>query len=869
MGLPIMLVRTALLLPFLLFASAALAEPMDYYLPHGVDYDPAVPTPEQVLGHPLGAQPARHDRFIDYIRAVADASPRMQRTTIGHSHEGRPIEFIVVSSPENLARIDDIRARHLALGDPDRDVAPGPDMPVVTWLNFGVHGAEASGMEAALPLLYHLAAARGPEIERTLGESVILITAIFNPDGHSRRINHVLTYLSQVPVTDPAHAAHNLWIEARTNHYWFDLNRQWLFQTQPEPQAWMRAWHAWKPNVTVDYHEMGSNATYYFHPGVPARRNPLIPPRARDLAQKMAAFHRAALDAEARLYYSEEGFDNFYIGKGSTYPQVNGSIGILFEAAAARGGAIETPNGVRRLADNIRTHFRTALSSIEGARSLRTELLAHQRQFFRDAVAEAAKDKRVAFVFTSPDRARRLHFLELLERNDIAAWHLARDVRVQDRLYRAGESFIVPLRQKQYVLLRGIFDRPRAFTEAIFYDVSGWTVPLAFDLDHAAMGRAFRRDLLGARAHAEWTPAPVPDRASYGYVFSWDDYYAPRALYRLLAAGVKARVARTPFRAVTTQGTVDFARGAIFVPLAARAGDPERAHALVREIAQEDGIVVHALESGHTPTAGADFGGGESFATLARPTVLLVFDGGIARYDAGEVWHLLDVRMRMPVTLVEKARLGSIDWSRYTHIVLPGGRADLPAPVRKRLEQWIEEEGGTLIALRQGAEWAQKTLFAKAEKPAKAQAAEPKTAATPPERHDYAEFPRREAEDVIGGALFESDLDITHPLGYGFHDRRIASQRNTTLVLGTPSNPYATVARYDLESPLVAGYASARREREIAGSPMLIAERRGKGSVVLFADDPNFRGVFYGTNRLFMNAIFFSRAFAAPRSEGE
>ncbi len=859
-----MLTRIALVLPMLLVAWHALAEPMDFYLPQGVDYDPAVPTPEQVLGHPLGAQPTRHDRFVDYIRLVADASPRMRRTTIGHSHEGRPIEFIVVSSPANLARIDDIRARHVALGDPESAVGPGPDMPVVTWLNFGVHGAEASGMEAALPLVYHLAAARGPAIERTLGESVILITAVFNPDGHSRRIDHVLTYLSQVPVTDPAHAAHNLWIAARTNHYWFDLNRQWLFQTQPESQAWMRAWHAWKPNVTVDYHEMGSNSTYYFHPGVPARRNPLVPPRTRELLERMAAFHRSVLDSEARLYYSEEGFDNYYIGKGSTYPQVNGSVGILFEAAAARGGAIETPNGVRTLGDNIRTHFRTALSSIEGARSLRADLLAFERQFFRDALADAAKDKRAAFVFTSPDRARRLHFLELLERNDIAAYELARDVRVGDRLYRAGESYIVPLRQKQYVLLRGIFDRPREFAEAIFYDVSGWTVPLAFDLDYAAMGRAYSRSLLGARAHAEWTPAPVPDRASYGYVFSWDDYYAPRALYRLLAAGVKARVARTPFRAVTTKGPVDFARGAIFVPLAARAGDPERAHRIVRDIAQEDGIVVHALASGHTATAGADFGGGESFATLVQPRVLLVFDGGLARYDAGEVWHLLDVRMHMPVTLVEKARLGTIDWSRYTHIVLPGGRADLPKKLRVRLKQWIEEKGGTLIAMRQAADWAQKAVLAEK----KEKSPDPEQGGKG-ERYDYAEYPRREAEDVIGGALFESDLDITHPLGYGFHDRRIASQRNTTIVLATPANPYATVARYDTRSPLVSGYASKRREQEIAGSPMLIAERRGKGSVVLFADDPNFRGVFYGTNRLFMNAIFFSRAFAAPRSEGE
>lgn len=859
-----------LVLLLLALAPIARAEPISWFTPAGVSYDPAIPTPEQVLGHGLGDKPVRHDMLVQYLRQVAELSDRLTVETAGYSHEGRPILFLVATSPANRARIEEIRAAHLALSDPSSGAEPAPDMPVVTWLNYGVHGAEASGMDAALPAVYHLAAARGPEIERQLAESVILITAVFNPDGHSRRVNHVYTWLSEARVTDPAHAAHNLWIEARTNHYWFDLNRQWLFQTQPEPRAWMAKWHHWKPNVTVDYHEMGSNSTYYFHPGVPTRKHPLIPDRSRELLSRMADFHAAFMDSEARLYYNEEGFDNYFVGKGSTYPHVNGSVGILFEAGAARGGAIETPNGIRTLADNIRTHFRTSLTSIEGARSLRGDLLDYRKRFFDEAMAAARADSRRAFVFTSPDRARLRAFVSLLAANDVRVHELAEDVRAGGRLYPAGASIVVPMEQPQYTLIRAMFDRVREFEEAVFYDVSGWTLPLAFGLDHSALsGRAYGPALLGAPASAETVAAPVPDRAPYGYVFEWHDFNAPRALYRLLAAGIRARVAISPFSALTTKGEIAFDRGTIFVPLAERAGDPERAHDLVRSVAEREGIEVHAVLSGRTPGVGSDFGAGQAFRTLRLPKPLLVFDGGIARYDAGEAWHLLDHRMNIPVTLVEKDRLAGVDLTRYTHIILPGGRAAFDDRTVERLGRWIREQGGTLVAMRENAAFAQTALLqgGKTKKKDKdGSAAADKDEAT---RHDYAEMQLRDAEDVIGGAIFASDLDITHPLAFGHERRALASHRNTTLRLEAPDNPYATVARYVAEEPVLSGYASERRQTEIAGSPMLIAERSGRGSVILFADNPNFRAIFLGTQKLFMNSLFFSDSFSAPRRDSE
>ncbi|WP_313978247.1 M14 family zinc carboxypeptidase [Iodidimonas nitroreducens] len=748
-------------------------------------------------------------------------------------------------------------------------------MPVVTWLNYGVHGAEASGMDAAIPVVYHLAAAQDEETVQSLEGSIILITAIFNPDGHARRIDHVYKYGSVVPVTDPAHAAHDLWVDARTNHYWFDLNRQWLLQTQPESKAWLAKWHEWKPNVTVDYHEMGSNSTYYFHPGEPQRKNPLIPDRSRDLLKQMAGYHAKSLDQDGTLYFTEEGFDNYYIGKGSTYPHINGSIGILFEAGAARGGAIDTPNGLRTHGENIRKHFRTSLSSIRGALGLKPDLLAYQAQFHQDAMAKSKDDPIKGWVYSSPDQARMRLFTDLLARHQIKSHELARTITIDTIAYRAGEAVIVPMAQTQYHMIKGIFERVRSFEEAVFYDVSGWTLPLAYDLDHASLDRKnWRDDLIGAPAMAKAESAPVPDRAPYGYAFEWTDHYAPKALYRLLDAGLRVRGAVEPFSAITTKGIVDFPRGSLFVPLAGQDHGADAIHRLVASVAADEGIAVHAISSGLTPTVGADLGGRNSFESLEKPKVLLLFDAGISKYEAGEAWFLLDHEMHIPVTLRAKDDLRGLDWSVYSHIILPGGNAALDERSTQRLGQWISEEGGTLIALRQGALWAQKSFLTAADRSTENQSKEGKAGGAKaeeagPKRLDYADFPVAEAKDVIGGAIFGSDLDITHPMAFGYSDRLISSHRNITRTLAVPANPYAQIARYLEAQPLLSGYASDRRIKDIAGTPMMLAERKGAGSIIAIADAVNFRGIFLGTSKLFLNGLFWSKAFQSPRNPDE
>ncbi len=889
-----MISRTAGLLACFIAAAVSAAPATDPIVnagapmyPTDVRYDASVPEPADVLGHALGAAPVRHHELVDYITAVAESSERMTVEVIGYSHERRPILFVVVTSPENHARLEEIRTRHIALTEPASGQAIEPGMPVVTWLNYGVHGAEGSGMDAALPTIYHLAAAQGPDIERVLDESIILVTAVFNPDGHAKRIAWLDSYGSEIKIADPQHAEHDLdWQFARTNHYWFDLNRQWLPVTQPEPRAWMNKWHEWRPNLTVDYHEMGSDSTYYFHPGVPTRTNPLVTDEGKRLMEAVVSAAEEFLDSEARLYFHGESFDNYYIGKGSTFPYVNGGAGILFEAATTLGIEIDTPNGLRTYRENIRKHFRTGLASIEGALDLRDELLAYQKNFYESALQEAENAAVQAYVFAAPEDPARLYFfLDMLDYHRIRAYELAREITERGVTFRPGQAMIVPVTQPQYRLIRGIFETAHEFEDKTFYDISTWTMPLAFDLRYAPLsGRRFDSSLVGAPAKPALPIAEPPDEAAYAYAFSWHGYFAPRALNRVLEAELMARVATKPVTAVTTRGPVALPRGSILVPFDRQRMAPGKIHAIMRTIAAEDGIFVHAVASGASAdgTAGVDMGG-PSFRPLVEPRALLIVGRDIDLYGAGEIWHLLDFRMHIPLTIRHRDRLGNFDWKPYTHVIFPGGEyGSRNKPYRPdylpRLRQWVNE-GGTVIGQREAAHWlkAQVLDFIETEgdplsRPAGGEAADDTpsghdpyltTGDVEPYRFPYAEKEDRDALEVIGGAIFAGDLDITHPLGFGYSDRNIALPKDLKDVLERPANPYATVIAY-ATPPVLSGYASEANRIMLEGTAALIAERKGEGSVILFADDPNFRAYWYGTNKLFLNALFFSKAFDPP-----
>ena len=831
--------------------------------PTNINYNIDIPTPASFLGRPLGAAPVRHHELVSYLQLVANLSNRLTIETIGFSHERRPILFVVATSESNQTKIDEIKKQHIALTEPASNQNIKKDMPVITWLNYGVHGAESSGMDASLPTIYHLAAAKGKEIDALLKNSVILITAVFNPDGHANRIAWLDTFGSQIPNSNPEHIEHNYDGRlTRTNHYGFDLNRQWISATQPEPRAWVTKWHEWRPNVSVDYHEMGSEQTYYFSPGVPTRNHPLIPKQGMELVAKVVKPSEAILDSQKRLYFHGDRYDHFFLGKGSSFPLVNGGVGILHEASSARGVKIDTRNGIRTYRENIIKHFRTSIANAQGAVNNKMELLNYQKEFYGNVPTRAAQHPIKAYILSAgKDKARLYHFIDLLNFHRINVYHLNNDVTLNQINYKRDETVIVPLNQSQHTLIRGMFDLAHEFEDSKFYDVSTWTLPLAYGLEYSEINDVNLSDkLLGQLVDNAKPSAPQPDQPEYAYAFEWSNYYSPKALYRILNSSLFTKVALNPFTASTSKGIYEFDRGSIIVSFDRQAVTPEKIHKLLQDVAKDHGIEIHALTSGRsvagskTPDIGSQFN-----KAIQKPTILLVAGRDMDWYNVGEIWHLLDQRMEIPVTISDRNLMKNTDFDRYTHIIFAGGKYKNYRPeFNKELEQWIRK-GGTIIGIRQGADWIQNKLLDSDVKNDKAEQINNSDI-----RYAYAEKEGRDPLEFIGGTIFAGDLDITHPLGFGYSNKNIALHKNTTSILSRPKNPYGTVIAYK-DSPILSGYASENNQRAIANTAALVAERYGNGSIILFADDPNFRATWYGTNKLFLNSLFFSLAFEQPR----
>jgi hypothetical protein len=824
---------------------------LDYYLPEGVSYNEDIPTPFDVLNQEVGEWHIRHDQLVQYMHAIAEASDRATIVETGRTYENRQLLSLVFTSPENHARLEEIRQNHLALGNPEQsenlDVS---DMPVVVQLSYSVHGNEPSGSNSSLLTAYHLAAAEGAEIENMLENAVILVDPSINPDGLARFASWVNTHKSlKTLVTDPESREYNeVWPRGRTNHYWFDLNRDWMLVQHPESEARVARFQEWKPNILTDHHEMGANSTFFFQPGIPSRTHPLTPERNQALTGSIAEYHAEELDKIQSLYYSKESFDDFYYGKGSTYPDVQGSIGILFEQASSRGHAQETIHGVLEFPFTILNQFTATQSTLKAAVELREELLEHYRLFYKEAAREASRSTIKAYVFgESADQARTFHLAEMINRHNIEVYELGEDVSFGGESFEAGKAYVVPTDQPQYKLITAMFERRTTFEDSLFYDVSAWTMPYAFNLPFVELNnRAFDDDYLGDRFDGTMPQNGqiIGGRSRYAYAFEWDEYYAPRALYRLLDAGVKAKVATLQFSGVTGQGEKNFDYGTILVPLGIQ-DDEMEVHRLMNEIATEDNIKVFGLNTGLS-SRGIDLGS-NNFSDVKKPSIAVIGGNGSNSSEVGEMWHLMDQRYHMPLTILDQNNVGGVDLDRYTVIIMTGslfGSAD-------DLKEWVRN-GGVLLTIKRGVQWAARNELADVEFVRDEDDDEELQTETRP----YIKQSADQGARFIGGTIFNAKLDLTHPLGYGYNDDDITVFRNSTIFMEKGENPYSTPLYYT-DDPLASGYVSDENAETLAGTAAIVVSRYGRGKVIAMTDNPNFRAFWYGTNKLFANSIFF------------
>ena len=844
------IMKSILLLVMILFIASfpTLAqEDLTYYLPQGVNYNPAIPTPKSIIGHEVGEWHISHDKLVSYMQALDAASDRISLEVTGHTYEARPLLLLTITSPKNHQNIESIRQQHVQLSDPSKSASLDvSQMPSVFYLGCSIHGNEPSGANAGLVMAYHLAAVQGPEIEKYLDNTIILFDPSFNPDGLQRFSTWANSHKSKLISPDSYDMEHNeAWPGGRTNHYWFDLNRDWLPGQLPESQARIKKFHQWKPNLLTDHHEQGTDATFFFMPGEPTRVHPMTPRQNQQLTKKLGEYHAKALDKIGSLYFTQEGYDDFYYGKGSTYPDVQGCIGILFEQASSRGHAQDSDNGLLRFPFTIRNHFTTMLSSLEGVNAMREELLTYQRDFYKNAINKASKDPVKAIVFGSnKDKARAFHLAEMAVRQDISVYPTSSSQTFNGRNYEAGSSYVIPLNQPQYRLIKSMFEKRTIFEDSLFYDISSWTLPLAFGLEYDELKSV---PSLGEKLTNPELPIGKVngDQASYAYAFETFGYYSPRAIYRLLSKGIRIKVSHEAFNHPSEKR---FERGSIMIPVENQVLAPEQIAVYMREISALDGIDIYGFETG-LDYKGVSLGS-RTFDVVQKPELAVLVDDGISSTDAGELWHLFDQRYNIPVTMIPVSVFNYANLDKYNTIIFPTGRYNgISDGGKEKLKLWIQK-GGTLIGFEDAVGWFNSTGLGKFEM----KKDEDKNGTPKPRPYEFIDEDR--GAQVTSGVIFQAEVDLTNPLLYGYYNSKMPMFKSNNYYMEKSKGVYSNPMTYE-NNPLMSGYISKKNYEKMKNSSAIGIASLGRGKVIGFTENVAFRAFWFGTNKLLMNAIYF------------
>jgi hypothetical protein len=870
--------------------AAALAVPSP--VGPGTRYDPRIPTLKQVVGHDLGEEITSPDGIGAYLSALAAAAPDRARVVeYARSEEGRPLHVLVIGSPERLARLDEVKKGLRTLADP-RGLSPAAadrlakELPAVVWLMHGVHGNEISSPDAALALAHHLLAAQGDEgADLVRREAIVLVDPLQNPDGRARFLATNRPGQAASPDPEPAAAEHDEgWPGGRSNHYLFDMNRDWFAQSQPETRGRLRFFLDWYPHVAVDLHEMGGDATYFFAP--PAR--PLNPHFTRAQQDWLEAFGRAIagrFDAAGQAYFVREVFDSFYPGYGETWPLLQGSIGMTFEQASARGLVFRREDDTQlTYFDGIRNHFRAELATVETAARGREKLLRDFLEFRRSAVSEGETGAVRQYVLVAgADRARLDRLAGLLAGQGIEMRVAAADLRAGGRSYPAG-SIVVPLAQPASRLVRNLLD-PRVSMDEAFvreqerrrkkrlpdeiYDVTAWSLPLVFDVECAGVAALTGETRPFALEAAAGEPALAA--AKVAWLMPWGSGTAA-AVAEALQAGLKVRVAEAGLRL----GGRAFPAGTAIVRVAE---NPDGARETLGRILRRHDATAVAEDSGYVED-GVSLGS-ERVRLVKKPRVLLAWDRPTSSLSAGWARWVLERRYGQPVTAVRVSSLRRVDLARYDVLVLPSGdygEAIGPAAV-KRLRAWVEA-GGTLVALGEASRWLTREKVGLLDTKTELRDGRPETEAPgdekkeekPPAKEkdgkpepfelEKAIQPEQERPEAVPGALLRVTLDTEHWLAAGTDGEIHAIVESRRVFTPLKLDKGTNVGVYARKDQVVGSGLVWDDVRDLlAQKAFLMHEPIGEGHVIAFAEDPNNRGYAEATELLFMNAVLLGPAY--------
>ncbi|HEV2764895.1 MAG TPA: M14 family metallopeptidase [Pyrinomonadaceae bacterium] len=922
----------------LLAASAPRAQRFEFY--PGGTYDATVPTPESVLGYAVGTYHTDYAGLERWLAALRQ-SPRVRVVRYGESVERRPLYLVVVSSPENLARLDAVKDAMRRLSDPratsETEAARlASSLPAVAWLNHANDGNESAAFESAIQSSYQLAAGTDDATRLILERLVVVINPAHNPESHERFVAwYNSAQVGRDGTPDPAAAEHNApWgMDTNNNHYQIDLNRDAFFVTQRETLALVRAFNEWNPVVFVDHH--GQTKNMFFPPPAEAINLNVTPAQAQWM-NRYGERIAAAFDRHGWSYYRRGRFDLFYAGFWDSWPTLNGSIGMTFETDAGgdKGLAYEREDKtVLTLREGVMRHFTGAMATLQLTAEHKEQRLRDFYEYKKSAMEEGRREPLRQIVFLPGRDERRARMLaETLREQRVEVYRTSRPVRLtRAHPYAGGAAgareipagaFVVPMSQPQKRLARAILELEPAFKEEFlkeeerkkrradltgerqregFYDVTAWSLPLLYGLEAFWSEDAPDVNAMipfgSARAAGENSPVP---RASYGYVFGPESFGSMRLVAQLMREGFNTVVATEPFRV----GGRDFARGSV---LARVERNSSTLHERINALAVENGVALLPLLSARADS-GPDFGE-DSYVELVNPRVAVVTDEPTDTRAYGATWFTLEERLGYNFTALKIDQLKSADLRRYDVIVFPHGPAAafqemLGEGGVNRLRRWTDD-GGTIVlikgaaafATRRGVEWTSSTLkrrqasvrlFFENETepkpeptPARATAAgegrpaanertenetraavgegarEPTTRAA---REDSSVVTREAELPRIAGALVRVRVDPEHFLGYGYEGETAATvSSNFAFQI---SRQGRNVAAYPDENSLrLAGFMWPESRAALAKTLYLWQERAGRGQVILFADDPNFRAAQLSTMRLFFNAVLLGPSF--------
>ena len=840
----------------------------------GTQYDPSIPTLEDVVGHDFREEITPPDQVVRYFEALADAArDRTQLIQYAESWEGRPLVILVIGSPERIAALDDVKAGLTRLAQPDglsdADAdALIADLPVVTALMHGVHGNEISSSGAAMAEAYHLLAAQGdPTVDMILNESLVLIDPVENPDGRARFVLQNTMARARWPNEATYSAEHDEpWPGGRVNHYLFDLNRDLFIQSQPETQGKVDVFLDFWPHIVVDLHEMGGNSTYFFPPTAPPA-NPWYGERQIALMDVFGRANARIFDQRGFAYFNRDVYDLFYPGYVDMWPMGHGALGMTYEQASARGQVVRRSDGdLLTYGDGVLHHFTAAITSAETSARNRERILTDYLAFRREGIdlGRAGPAEYVLHSAHDPGMARRLAFM-LLE-NGIEVREADGPVTMEGRQLPQRGTFIVPMDQPAHRFVRNLLDpdvpmdevfvqrqidrRARRESDEI-YDLTAWSQSLLWDVEVLVAD-----DVTGAAGAlvaetSVLTNTALPE-AGVGYLMPWGTNTAS-AVAEALRNGIRVRAAGAEF----TLGGREYAVGTAIVRTAENGADLQQR---LGQIASAHGAEVIPIDDSYVEE-GASLGS-NSVRALRPPRVLLVYDSPGQTNSVGFARYVLEQRYAQPTVAVRASSLGRANLADYDVIVFPSGNYSnaVSSGMVGELRNWMSN-GGTMITMAASTAWAIRAelLSTTAERRGgRAVGDDPPSSETPDQPIEYLDeiLPEDEGPESVPGAILRTLLDTEHWLASGTDGEiGVLVQGNRVFTPMTLDNG-TNVGRYgDLDNLVLSGIVWDEARPQLANKAFLMYESYGSGQIVAFAEDPNYRAYTEATELLFMNAV--------------